>query len=169
MLGFGKKKLPPILDACCGGRMMWYQKNHPGTLYVDERRFAEKMSNGQNFKVDPDMIVDYRNMPFPDNSFHLVAFDPPHFFSQKPTGWLAKKYGILDKENYRSDLKAGFDECWRVLKPNGTLVVKWSVEKGSMSRSIPVQEIIKVFGREPLFGTRPGSKSNTYWLIFNKG
>lgn len=157
-----------ILDACCGGRMMWYQKNQPDTLYVDHRRYAEKLSNGQNFKVDPDMIVDYRHMPFVDDSFNLVAFDPPHFFSQKPTGWLAKKYGILDRENWRIDLKRGFDECWRVLKPNGTLIVKWSVERGSKSRSIPVTEVIKVFGQQPLFGTRPGSQGNTYWLIFMK-
>lgn len=157
-----------VLDATCGGRMMWYQKSNPHTLYVDERRFSEKMSNGQNFKVEPDQIVDYRNMPFDDESFHLVVFDPPHFFSQKPTGWLAKKYGILDKENWKTDLQLGFSECWRVLKNNGTLVVKWSVEKGSKSRSIPIQDVIKVFGRQPLFGTRPGSHNNTYWLIFMK-
>lgn len=165
---FKKRPAKLILDACCGGRMMWYQKNNPDTLYVDNRRFAEKLSNRQNFNVDPDQIVDYRSMPFKDESFYLVAFDPPHFFSQKDTGWLAKKYGKLDKETWREDLAAGFSECWRVLKVNGTLVVKWSVEKNSKSRSIPVGEIIKVFGREPLFGTRPGSQHGTYWLVFMK-
>lgn len=157
-----------ILDACCGGRMMWYQKNHPNALYVDNRRFAEKLSTGHDFRVEPDMIVDYRDMPFDDESFYLVVFDPPHMFTQKETGWLGKKYGVLDKETWPDDLKRGFDECWRVLKINGTLVVKWSVEKGSGSRSISIKKIIDIFGREPLFGTRPGSRGNTYWITFMK-
>lgn len=157
-----------ILDACCGGRMMWYQKKHKNVLYVDNRRFAEKMSNGQHFSVDPDQVVDFRDMPFEDESYHLVVFDPPHFFTQKETGWLAKKYGVLDKETWPDDIKRGFDECWRVLKTNGTLVLKWSIEKGSKSRSIPIGRLIEVIGRQPLFGTRPGSHNNTYWLIFMK-
>ena len=27
-----------ILDACCGGRMMWFNKNHPNCLYIDIRK-----------------------------------------------------------------------------------------------------------------------------------
>lgn len=27
-----------ILDACCGGRMMWYNKKHPNAIYIDIRK-----------------------------------------------------------------------------------------------------------------------------------
>ena len=33
-----------ILDACCGGKMFWYNKNHPSVLYVDNRH-CEKGHN----------------------------------------------------------------------------------------------------------------------------
>lgn len=26
-----------ILDACCGGRMFYFEKNHPNVLYIDRR------------------------------------------------------------------------------------------------------------------------------------
>ena len=32
--------LTTILDACCGGRMFYFEKNHPNVLYIDRRRLA---------------------------------------------------------------------------------------------------------------------------------
>jgi hypothetical protein len=29
--------IPEILDACCGGRMWWWDKNHPLAIYMDVR------------------------------------------------------------------------------------------------------------------------------------
>ena len=29
-------------------------------------------------------------------------------------------------ENWKEEIRAGFKECFRVLKPNGTLIFKWS-------------------------------------------
>lgn len=26
-----------ILDACCGPKCFWYNKNHPNTIYIDKR------------------------------------------------------------------------------------------------------------------------------------
>lgn len=28
--------------------------------------------------VDPDVVADFTKMPFDDESFYLVVFDPPH-------------------------------------------------------------------------------------------
>lgn len=36
-----KEKL--ILDACCGGRMFWFNKKHPNALYVDQRKFERQV------------------------------------------------------------------------------------------------------------------------------
>lgn len=43
-----------VLDACCGGRMMWFDKKNPGVLYVDVRR-GEKgfMKVRPSFEVVP--------------------------------------------------------------------------------------------------------------------
>ena len=53
----------------------------------------------------------------------------------------------------------GFDEAMRVLKPNGTLIFKWSDEQ------IPIQKVLKVINFKPLFGDRRGK---TRWLVFYK-
>ena len=89
-----------ILDACCGGRMFWFDKNHPQVVYMDNREYGpEKLSNRATLEVKPDVIADFRAMPFDDNSFSLVVFDPPHLFRVGKNSYMAKKYGALDQKN----------------------------------------------------------------------
>lgn len=90
----------------------------------------------------------------------LVVFDPPHLIYAGPNSWLAKKYGKLDKENWPEDLKRGFDECRRVLKPTGTLMFKWNEDQ------IKFRDVIKSIGQRPIFGDQ---RSKTRWSIFLKG
>lgn len=48
--------------------------------------------------VDPDVVADFTKMPFDDESFYLVVFDPPHLRQAGETSWLVKKYGKLDDQ-----------------------------------------------------------------------
>ncbi len=121
-------RVKKILDACCGSRMFWFDRNHPSTVFMDNREFDDTLCDGRKLVVKPDKVADFRNMPFKDNTFYLVVFDPPHLKSAGEKSWLAKKYGRLD-ENWRQDIKAGFKECFRVLKKNGTLIFKWNEEQ----------------------------------------
>ncbi len=95
-----------ILDAACGGRMFWFNKNHPNTLYIDNRK-AEKghIEVRYNHNVDPDIIMDFRDLKFSDKSFKLVVWDPPHLINLSPKSWVSKKYGSLNPETWQSDLK----------------------------------------------------------------
>lgn len=97
-------------------------------------------------------------MPFDDESFHLVVFDPPHLIRAGDNSWLAKKYGKLD-ELWPIDIRQGFNECMRVLKTNGTLIFKWNEDQVSLS------EVLEAIDCEPLFGNR---RSKTHWLVFMK-
>lgn len=158
-----KNQLPPVLDACCGGRMFWFDKQNPLALYCDIRKGEYELCDGRKFSVSPDMIADFRNLPFDDESFSLVVFDPPHLLKIGGSSWMAQKYGALDKDNWQDDIKKGFSECMRVLKPNGTLVFKWN------ERDIKLSELLKVIGQEPLFGhTTTKSRNTTYWMCFLK-
>lgn len=157
-----------ILDACCGGRMFWFDHHEPHTVYVDnremERRVIWTSKDGQEtreFEVHPDIVADFRDLPFPDNTFYHVVFDPPHLTWAGETSWLAQKYGRLD-DNWRDTIGRGFRECMRVLKPYGTLIFKWN------ETNITVREIIKVCGVEPLYGHRSGKGGKTHWLAFMK-
>lgn len=153
-----------ILDVCCGGRMFWFNKKHPNALYLDNRTMLpKKMSNGATLEVAPDMVMDFRKLDFPDYKFSLVVFDPPHIFKRGgKNSWMKDKYGELDKDTWREDLRKGFAECFRVLKPEGVLIFKWS------ECDIPLKEILKLTPGKPLFGHRSGKRQKTHWICFMK-
>jgi hypothetical protein len=123
----GSLRFKIILDACCGSRMFWFDKKQNNTLFCDIRSYDKGfIDNRFNRELHPDMIMDFREMDFPDKSFKLVVFDPPHLIG-KPDGCrMTKTYGSLNKETWQSDIKKGFDECWRVLEDYGVLIFKWS-------------------------------------------
>lgn len=147
-----------ILDACCGSKMFWFDKQNENVVFMDNRELDTILCDGRKLIVEPDLVADFKNIPFEDNSFYLVVFDPPHLLKAGESSWLAKKYGKLD-ESWATTIKQGFDECMRVLKPNGTLVFKWNEEQ------IKLKEILSVIQCEPLFGNK---RSKTHWLVFMK-
>ena len=160
LLGF-----PPVLDACCGGRMFWYRKNNPTALFMDCRE-VEKGAFANNWNpnwcVKPDVIGDFRDMPFPDDTFRLVVYDPPHLTSGSMKSVINKKYGLLNKDTWRQDIVDGFNECWRVTAPNGVLIFKWN------DANIKALDLIKSFPVEPLFGDFTGKTGKTVWMTFLK-
>ena len=77
-----------ILDACCGSRMCWFDKDNPDTVFMDCRSEEHTLCDGRRLEIRPDVVGDFRKMPFPDNSFYLVLFDPPHLnTSANRHGW----------------------------------------------------------------------------------
>ncbi len=154
----GIKWVSKILDACCGSRMFWFQRDHPDAIYMDNRELETTLCDGRALNIKPDIVADFRNMPFEDETFYLVVFDPPHLRQAGESSWLAKKYGILG-DNWKEDIRRGFKECMRVLKPNGTLIFKWNEEQ------IKLKEVIDAIGQTPLFGNK---RSKTHWLVFMK-
>lgn len=161
-----------ILDVTCGDRTIWFQKHEPHTVYCDKRReewdgmFGKALNkNGKQKRrhlvIDPDVQCDFTDLPFENESFSLVVFDPPHIMNLKESSWMRKSYGSLD-DNWQQLIHDGFAECMRVLKPDGVLVFKWS------DISISTRDVIKAIGHEPLFGHRSGKKMNTHWMCYMK-
>lgn len=152
-----------ILDACCGGRMFWFDKKDDRVLFMDNRRFKKQtIYPGRTLEVDPDLKADFRDMPFRTRSFHLVVFDPPQLVSAGKNGWMGKKYGSLDSQTWREDLKKGFSECFRVLKKNGVLIFKWN------ETDIPLSDVLALTKEKPLFGHVSGKQQRTHWVAFIK-
>jgi ubiquinone/menaquinone biosynthesis C-methylase UbiE len=156
-----------VLDVCCGSRMFYFDKDDSRVLFCDKRFFSttlkDKTAKGgiRQLSVEPDMVCDFTELPFKDETFPLVVFDPPHLEKIGDSGWLAQKYGKL-KGDWRSEIERGFSECFRVLKNEGTLIFKWN------ETDIPVSEIIKLAKEKPLFGNRSGKQSKTHWIVFQK-
>lgn len=150
-----------ILDATCGSKMMWFDKKHHLAIYTDKRKENVKLCDGRTLEVKPDIMANFRTLPFNDQQFYLVVFDPPHLVKLGENTWLAHKYGRLFP-GWEAEIKGGFDECWRVLKTNGTLIFKWS--EGDIS----VKKIIDIIKKEPLFGHTTGKSGKTKWMTFFK-
>ena len=156
--------MKPILDACCGGRMFYYDKNDSRVLFQDIRDVDTTLCDGRHFEVKPDIQADFTNMPYPDGSFSMVVFDPPHLIHancKEPKGYKMIKYGSLPKD-WREMLTKGFAECFRVLKPGGLLIFKWN------ETDIKVPEILRLTSEKPVFGHISGKRSNTHWICFMK-
>lgn len=158
----------PVLDACCGSRMMWFDKQNPLAIFADIRHETltvtdrtHREDGTRTLRIEPDQLMDFRNMPFADGAFKLVAFDPPHLERAGPKSWLAAKYGKLS-DDWRSDLRAGFSECFRVLEPEGVLVFKWN------ETQVKVSEVLALTPHKPLFGQVSGRSGMTHWLVFMK-
>ena len=58
-----------ILDACCGSRMMWFDKACADAVYMDIRDEILTACDGRNIEVKPDIVGDFRHMPFDDESY----------------------------------------------------------------------------------------------------
>lgn len=168
----------PILDVCCGGKMFYFDKNNKSVLFQDIRDFETTLCDGRKFKVKPDVQADFTDMPYQDNTFMMVVFDPPHLLRNvekskmadmygslnekaKPTGYQHIKYGVLYSD-WRDMLSKGFSECFRVLRPGGFLIFKWN------ETDIKVSEILKLTPHKPIFGHISGKRSNTHWICFMK-
>ncbi len=141
--------------------MCWFDRDNPDAVFMDIRQEYTTLCDGRTLEVMPDVVGDFRDMPFKANSFRLVLFDPPHLLHLGKSSWLAKKYGRLFP-TWEDDIKQGFDECMRVLKPNGVLIFKWNEQQ------ITTDKIIEVIGRKPLFGHTSGKGQHTIWMCFIK-
>ena len=156
-----------VLDPCCGSRMMWHDRRHPDVIFGDCRnetitvmdRSHGEPNGTRVLRIEPDQLLDFRALPYPDDTFALVAFDPPHLLRAGPKSWLAAKYGKLST-HWRDDLRQGFRECFRVLRADGVLVFKWS------ETQVPVREVLALTPHEPLFGHLSWRKSLPHWLVF---
>lgn len=157
-----------VLHACCGSRMMWLDKNHPPTTYVDQRIETLTVTDRSHhpdgtriLRIEADYLADFRDMPFSDDAFKLVVFDPPHLERAGSESWMAAKYGMLS-DDWHTDLRAGFAECFRVLEPEGVLVFKWN------EVHVKLREVLALTPHKPLFGQVSGRRGITHWLVFMK-
>jgi len=144
---------------------MWLDSKDTRAVFVDCREEQHDLDRGdksaQHIEIAPDVVADFTDLPFPDGAFWHVVFDPPHCVQASKNGFLAKKYGVL-VEGWEEMLRGGFEECFRVLRPFGTLVFKWS------SVQIPLARVLELTPQRPMYGHRSGKNMQTHWVAFMK-
>jgi SAM-dependent methyltransferase len=165
----GSASFPPVLDACCSIRAFWFDKKDGRALFVDKRSETIRRKDSgtekgwRDLEIAPDIQADFTDLPFPDETFYHVVFDPPHKKREEyKGGFLVQQYGILNGD-WKGMLKQGFSECFRVLKPGGTLIFKWC------ELEIPLREILALTDEKPLYGhRRKDHPMGTHWVAFLK-
>ena len=162
-----------ILDATCGFRGIWYQKNHPFVTFMDKRKCVVRQTPGtkktsrSKYNINPDVVSEWKDAPFPNDFFDMVIFDPPHLIIDRNHGKLSslnKFYGYLYKDNYKRVLREGISKLFGCLKPDGFFIFKWC------ENSVRVEDILKLFPYKPFFGSNTKSKGYTqnFWIVFIK-
>lgn len=156
-----------ILDATAGNKTMWYQKKHPFVVFMDIRqgKIKDPRPDRYNyFNFNPDVLAEWQHIPFKNEVFDMVVFDPPHIFKNRDTkeGILEVRYSQFFNDNWHNILSCGIRELFRVLKSEGVFVFKWcdSYKK--------LEDILKLFPYPPMFGTRTGQRNKTHWVVFIK-
>jgi hypothetical protein len=119
-----------ILDATAGNRHIWGKNKHPeGVIFFDKE---------VNLKIPADVIGTWDKLPFPDNSFDCIIFDPPHtmndvmnwkessralhFDPQEKAGGSWWSF-FKNKQSYRTQILKGQREFARI---SPRMCLKWN-------------------------------------------
>lgn len=145
-----------ILDATCGKRGIWFDKEDPSTVFLDIRP-----------ELKPNIIGDATKLPFKDACFDIVVFDPPHM-KVGPRSAMAERYGLFYQWQIRKLIYEGFREFARVLRLSGVVLFKWSSHNESLASVLKL--VPPCF--TPLFGqatsVRTRFSSVTSWVCLTK-
>lgn len=52
-----------ILDACCGSRMFWFDKQDGRATFCDIRSEQHILCDGRELTISPDVQCDFTNLP----------------------------------------------------------------------------------------------------------
>ena len=103
-----------ILDPASSMRSFYFNKKDKRVLFGDIReKETHLLTNGQTIHIEPDQVMDFRNIPYPDKSFQCVVFDPPHMLRLSEKSWMRKKYGVLDDNTWQEDLTKKYSKTFK--------------------------------------------------------
>lgn len=153
-----------ILDATAGNRHIWGKNKYPeGVVFFDKET---------NLKIPADVIGTWDNLPFPDNSFDCIIFDPPHIshISEKSIHFTpdesrgASWWGYFNgKPHMLTTIYKAQREFARV---SSRLCLKWNDNEKS------IDSILSLFSEWKPIWIQPYNKNNyaskdkttTYWV-----
>ena len=109
-----------VVDVTCNKRRMWKGLNTEGVIFCDVDE-----------SVKPDVVCDFRKLPFADGEVSVIVFDPPHLPSAAGTDASLKhfvsNYGLkrtLDGDNINGFFEPFLEEASRVLVNDGLIFCK---------------------------------------------
>ncbi len=148
-----------LLDATAGYRMMWPNKHPPNTVFMDKK-----------FDVRTDIVGVWEFLPFRDDVFNCVIFDPPHIVRSSGVDsrfTMHKQYGA-----WRSRvqlIRALVHAQKEFARVTSRLCFKWGEtrDSGSLWRLLPLfDRWTQVFRRD--WESKGSGKNMTSWVTFTR-
>jgi hypothetical protein len=156
-----------VLDACCGSRMFWFDRQHQDAVYLDKRQESHTLTDRSSAGGARELVISrtwWATSPtcpsMTDRSRSSCSILPTSLATERRDGW--PRNTDRSGGNWRDDIRAGFSECFRVLRPDGTFIFKWN------EHSITVSEVLSLTPHKPLFGNRCGKTAKSHWIVFMK-
>ena len=81
-------------------------------IFSDIHAERHALCDGRQLVIIPDIIADFRRLPFEASSFSVVFLIPHILNVSDQTDGTVKKYGKLDWDNWGDDLRAGVREAF---------------------------------------------------------
>lgn len=145
-----------ILDLTSGNRGIWFDKNYRDACFIDIRP-----------ETNPTHVADSGALPFDDNDFDLVVFDPPHVNSGANSN-TTKCYGHHTAAQVRTFVAAAAKEAHRVTCPDALMAFKWN----DHDQKLDIVLCLMAPWWEPLFGAKTASRtkhsSTTQWVMLRR-
>jgi len=79
--------------------MFWFDKQDERAVFSDIRAEQHELCDGRQLVISPDLIADFRALPFADNTFPVVVFDPPHLERVGDNAWMGKSTDASTKKH----------------------------------------------------------------------
>jgi len=122
-----------VLDVCVGSEKIYFGMNKglgDNFISMDIRKGDFTVQTKKNvvpvsITVKPKVLASMKCIPFKDESIDIIVMDPPHLnLGKNGKSFMAKAYGSWDKSEVVSTIYRANIEFNRVLKKNGTLIIK---------------------------------------------
>lgn len=156
--------MKPVLDATAGNRMMWGNRKTPTNVVFMDKEIG--------LRIPPDIFAVWEKLPFRDNVFFNVIYDPPHMRHGKNSRYRDPKgatshgtwWGIV--ENKKQLLKSMLLAQIEFARVSDRLHLKWNETHYDLFVVLKCF-VDWVFVRKWEYKSqRRTGKSKTWWIAF---
>ncbi len=157
--------MKPILDATAGNRAYRKNKNPPHTVFMDKEMGLSR---------PPDIFGVWQHLPFRDDVFQHVEFDPAHSkFGRKSIHMNPLGHGQKGGGTWWSSLETGwigtfFKAQKEFARVSDILCFKWNTTSHALEKVLIIfEEWIETYRKNHTSNMKRG-KSETWWVTFTR-
>jgi hypothetical protein len=161
----GGRMMKMILDATAGNRHIWGKNKYPvGVVFFDKET---------NLKIPADVIGTWDKLPFPDDSFDCIIFDPPFYYGSAPPYFLDIKENQRGSKNFwygypfktKTEMLVKLNKAQKEFsRVSSRLCLKWCDMQTPIYNLLTLFDCFKVVFQQPIYSKHNHNSSQTWWV-----